>query len=372
MKYPRVVSALVLMVVANAAFADTWIAFLSKRDGDKKSLYIIQPDGSNLVNLSKELGLDWHPQWSPDGSKVVFESLTPVGQGEIIVMNADGSNRVNATNGASSDRQPRWSPDGSQILWHGWPAGRPPAEIFVADSDGSNRRSLGRGIWPDWSPDSARIGFMLDGIPNTAFIMNADGTGRRKVPDGFPHAHTRFLSWSPDGTKVAFAERLPFGRRAGRGLTRNFVYVSNDDGTNVVELSKDLIDRDSYGAAWSPDGKNIAIAVGNDVRGVDLNIYTVHANGTDLVNLTEQHGLGQNFSPVWSPDGSQIVFQVDRGGNYEVYVMNADGSNPVNLTNHPAHDCCGYWYNGPLPPVASVSPQNKLMTTWGQMKHGNQ
>ena len=46
--------------------------------------------------------------------------------------------------------------------------------------------------------------------------------------------------------------------------------------------------------------------------------------------------------------------------------MNADGSNPVNLTNHPGHDCCGVWWVNPTSTL--VSPQEKLITTWGQIK----
>ena len=48
--------------------------------------------------------------------------------------------------------------------------------------------------------------------------------------------------------------------------------------------------------------------------------------------------------------------------------MNADGSNPFNLSNHPADDIGGYWYNGLLPSATSVSPQGKLITIWGQIK----
>ena len=93
------------------------------------------------------------------------------------------------------------SPDGRQILWN--KSG--PWRIFVMNSDGSNKRNLGDGYAPIWSPDGTMIGF-TDG--RNASIMNADGSGRRRVTDEiFP---TRFVSWSRDGTKIAFDHRKTF------------------------------------------------------------------------------------------------------------------------------------------------------------------
>ena len=48
--------------------------------------------------------------------------------------------------------------------------------------------------------------------------------------------------------------------------------------------------------------------------------------------------------PVWSPDGRQLAFQSARDGNLEIYVMNADGTNPVRLTNDPADDVGAVWH----------------------------
>jgi TolB protein len=59
-------------------------------------------------------------------------------------------------------------------------------------------------------------------------------------------------------------------------------------------------------------------------------------DGSDLHALTSNQG--ENWSPSWSPDGAYLVFQTNRDGNWEIYLMNADGSNPHNLTNNPADD----------------------------------
>jgi TolB protein len=243
------------------------------------------------------------------------------------------------------------------------------------NADGSNPGNLGRGFRPKWSPDGRMIGFTLSGRPDNAFVMNADGSGRRRVTNRF--VDTEFISWSPDGTKVAFGRHTPFARHAiidgepafdgiGRviwDIQHEHIYVVNLDGIGLVELTKDLRDFDCYGAAWSPDGTKIAITSTGG-------IYVLNSDGTNPVNITIHHDFRWGFAPRWSPDGTKILyeFEVQIGDEHhgEIYIMNADGSNPVNLTNHLAHDCCGVWWVNPSSTL--VLPQEKLITTWGQIK----
>ena len=361
MRYLRVVSIAALLAVAPMfrLFADLQIVFYSDREGREIAVgqreyevFVMNPDGSNPVNLTKQIGVDRLPSVSPDKTKYLFSS-NRTGDNEIFMMNADYSNLVNLTNDPGGDAYPRWSPDGRQILWN--KSG--PWRIFVMNSDGSNKRNLGDGYRPKWSPDGRMIGFTLDGPweDDIAFVMNADGSGRRRVTDDlFP---TRFLSWSRDGTKVAFDHRKHFG------FVQNKIYIVNLDGTGLFELTKDVPEIDCYGAAWSPDGTKIAITSTGG-------IYVVNSDGTNPVNITAHHAFRWGSSPRWSPDGTKILyeFEVQIGDVHhgEIYIMNADGSNPVNLTNHPGHDCCGVWWVNPT--SALVSPQEKLITTWGQIK----
>ena len=360
MRYLRAVSIAALLAVALTCevFADLQIAFYSDREGElplvERSVFSMNPDGSNLVNLSKEIGLDSLPSVSPDKTKYLFRSKR-TGDSEIFAMNVDGSNHVNLTNSPESDQSPLWSPDGRQILWNR----SGPWRIFVMNSDGSNKRNLGDGYRPEWSPDGRMIGFTLDGPfdNDDAFVINADGSGRRRVTDDlFP---TRFISWSRDGTKVAFDHRKHFG------FVQNKIYIVNLDGTGLFELTKDVPEIDCYGAAWSPDGTKIAITSTGG-------IYVLNSDGTNPVNITIHHDFRWGRNPRWSPDGTKILyeFEVQIGDVHhgEIYVMNTDGSNPVNLTNHPAHDWAAKWQV--YPSSTLVSPQEKLISTWGQMKHG--
>ena len=62
----------------------------------------------------------------------------------------------------------------------------------------------------------------------------------------------------------------------------------------------------------------------------------MNADGRDVVRLTQSPGL--DARPAWSPDGKRIAFTSNRDGNYDIYVVNADGSNPVNAMSHPSRD----------------------------------
>jgi Tol biopolymer transport system component len=137
----------------------------------------------------------------------------------------------------------------------------------------------------------------------------------------------------------------------------------NADGSNLTNLTDGFTD--STHASWSPDGTKIAFQ--SDIGEVlDMDVFVVNVDGTHPVNLSNHRGW--DAGPWWSPDGSQILFNTVRDGNFEIYSMNVDGSNPLDLTNHPADDNSGTWLD--TSPTL-VSPEDKLIMTWGQVKHGN-
>ena len=121
------------------------------------------------------------------------------------------------------------------------------------------------------------------------------------------------------------------------------IYVMDSDGSDPVNLTNDPYD-DRF-PAWSPDGNRLAFAssrVGN------FELYVMDADGSNLVRLTQERGYDR--VPAWSPDGTKIAFFTDRDGsysdsskNYEIYVMDADGSNQVRLTNNSAWDGQPTW-----------------------------
>ncbi|HEX2046727.1 MAG TPA: hypothetical protein VHF27_03125 [Acidimicrobiales bacterium] len=103
----------------------TVIAFNSRRDDPTSDVHLMDSFGNNVVNITNNPGEDAWPNWSPDGSQITFHSRRhdPAGE-EIYRMNADGSNVVRLTNNIQADVQatfdifPAWSPDGSRIVWN--------------------------------------------------------------------------------------------------------------------------------------------------------------------------------------------------------------------------------------------------------------
>ncbi len=136
------------------------IAFVSNAnagEASEPSIWVMNADGSGQTRLtSPTLGQDFNPDWSPDGTKIVFSRITSSTMGsELYVMNADGSNlhKVPNTLTGGSDIKPSWSPDGKRIVYHSFQGGTTYAQIYTISPDGSGLKSLNRtGYHPDWQP----------------------------------------------------------------------------------------------------------------------------------------------------------------------------------------------------------------------------
>jgi hypothetical protein len=143
-------------------------------------------------------------------------------------------------------------------------------------------------------------------------------------------------AWSPDGTKIAFTSTRDDGNLE--------IYVMDADGGNQTRLTNDI--EWDYDPIWAPDGSRIAFSHGGNLP----DIYVMNADGTGPVNLTPSPASA-DYSAAWSPDGTKIAFISDRVGNAEIYVMNADGSNPTNISNTLAAEGHPDWQPIPQPPT---------------------
>ena len=108
--------------------------------------------------------------------------------------------------------------------------------------------------------------------------------------------------------------------------------------------------------SWSPDGRHIAFESNRDGN---WEIYVMGSDGSNPRRLTN-HAAADAY-PSWSPDGQHIAFESNRDGNGEIYVMGSDGSNPRRLTNHAAADAYPSWSR-----MASTSPSSPTATTTGR------
>ena len=176
------------------------ILFASNRDGNNE-LYVMNADGSGQRNLlPSPSSQEWPGSWSPDGRSIAFVTDRD-GNWEIYVMNADGSNPRNLTRNVANDggvaglSGVTWAPDG-RILYVSTRDTRDQdhPELYAMDADGSNVRRLTRAPGAEGlvsiSPGGGKLAFWrYPTKPRWAFfVMNADGSGVRKVNWKLPGA----------------------------------------------------------------------------------------------------------------------------------------------------------------------------------------
>jgi dipeptidyl aminopeptidase/acylaminoacyl peptidase len=206
-------------------------------------------------------------------------------------------------------------------------------EIFTMNPDGSNQINVSNNpaddSSPAWSRDGSKIAFVrYNGSLFNIYTMNADGSNQVNLTNSAFEGSSP--SWSPDGTKIVF------GRESD-------IFLMNADGTNPTRLILNGF-YDNH-PSFSPDGARIVFVCSRQLTDVPqtLNdeICVMNADGSNEVNVTRN--LSADAAGKFSSDGTKIDFYSNRSGQDEVYVMNADGSNPVNVSNNPAGDHTGAW-----------------------------
>ena len=243
-------------------------------------IWVMDPDGTNKVNLTRTPIMEWLPSWSPDGAYIAFVIVRPpdVTAQDLWVMDADGSNRrdLGLCDGVGRCGKLAWSPDGRRVAYS---QGN---DLWVADLVSGTRERLvvgqltetgpfnsWRGSGPTWSPDGNTLAFMCG---DDLCVISADGGNPRVIGRGI-----EYPAWSPDG---------------------------------------DLL----VGEYWSgPSDEN-----------PDMVIHRLDGSGQDVLIDARGHSGWLRF-PSWAPDGGEIV----HSDNSWLFRIDRDGTDQVQLTSAP-------------------------------------
>jgi Tol biopolymer transport system component len=217
-----------------------------------------------------------------------------------------------------------------------------PTNLFVVDPSGAGSElqltSDDRSETPVWSPDGRRIAFIhLNEGPsgrnrrepaNEVLVMDADGKNPKRI------ATFRFLtpyqgnafSWSPDGTKLAVSAMTDTSSEFSL-LNESIFIVDVQEHGKSPEL---LVEHGAF-PSWSPDGTQIAYSCFSEHNpvGFATSLCVADARGKRQPQVVANHG----WYPSWSPSGQHIAYLSRIGDKGQLMICNADGSDPIPLTD---------------------------------------
>jgi Tol biopolymer transport system component/pimeloyl-ACP methyl ester carboxylesterase len=341
-------------------------------------IYLQRVGGRNSTNLTKDSRADdTQPSFSPDGQRIAFRSDRE--GGGIYVMGATGESVTRLSDFGYS---PAWSPDGERILVGTekipQPSTRPTKSQLWMINVKTNERQLiseGDALQPNFSPHRQRITYWSRpsraGQRENIWTIPADGGEAVAVTNG----STTDLNpiWSPDGRYLYFSSnrggsinvwRVAIDEKSGAALGepeavttigaatsalhlsfsrdgRRLAYVAQEDIRNLRKVAFDISTGKTSGdptsitqgsmQLWfpdvSPDGEWLTACS----RGQQRHVFMIRTDGSELRDLTDDDYRHDGW-PRWSPNGKRIVFTSRRSGNYELWVINRDGSGLQQLT----------------------------------------
>jgi Tol biopolymer transport system component/TolB-like protein/DNA-binding winged helix-turn-helix (wHTH) protein/Flp pilus assembly protein TadD len=304
------------------------IAYASDVEGNFEIYSRVLATGETK-RLTNSPGHESFPTFSPDGTQIIFNSDVEKENNDVYLMNVDGSNVRKITDGPGWDASPpnNWSPDGTQVLLLSDRGGK--ENIYLMNIEPFAPRRIASGVESDqplntsYSPDGARIAYQM---PTEIRIFDPSSQTDRFVVKTSAGGNPMF---SPDGSKILFQDRIDEDTEICS------VNIDGSGFTNITQSpSRDI------SAAFSPDGSRIAFAANRASGTTTFEIYVMNADGSEPHLIYGDRAM--SVGPSWAPDGKSIVFMNDREGgrvgNFELFSVNVDGGDERRLTIRPRYD----------------------------------
>jgi Tol biopolymer transport system component/DNA-binding winged helix-turn-helix (wHTH) protein len=373
------------------------IAFVSRNEKDGNAdIYVKLIDSETPLRLTTDPAADAYPAWSPDGRHIAFLRQFADRSVVYLVPAIGGAERKLAEvaanlyssfesgyQGCVLSQSLSWSPTGESLAVVDKSSPSEPYSIFLLSRETGEKRRLtyppagviGDG-WTVFSPDGKTLAFVrLSGVADAdIYVLPLNGGAPKRLT--FGKAGINGLTWTPDGRDIFFSLPRSTGARFGlwkisanggapeqvvrgldvpdptissRGNRLAFTQIINDYNVWRIGLTGSrnqnhsmtpLISSTQIDAVahYSPDGKKIVFG---STRSGSPELWLCEADGSHPVQLTNLHAnIG---APRWSSDSRKIAFDLRVGGNSDIYVISADGGQPRRLTVEPSEDMVPSW-----------------------------
>lgn len=260
-----------------------------------------------MVNITGTPYFKTTPAFSPDGGKIAYSAYVDGKQGIWIMSIEEGESNSSVLTDVVAGVHPSWSPDGKRLVFHALTESREPpyfkSEIFIVDVEEKKPQPIGEGYNPSWSPKGDKIAYVYQ---RNLWVMDVNGENKERLTE---KGYNDYPSWSPDGKKLVF-------------FSDNDIKILDLQTKKITSLTNS--DWNGY-PSWSPKGDKIVFVSTRDKLSEEksssrqYDLWIMNPDGTNLQPLTNNK-FRESF-PSWSPDGKSIAFQLDKGGNFDIWVL---------------------------------------------------
>jgi Tol biopolymer transport system component len=316
------------------------LSFVRTGDGGlKRYLFVVNADGSAQQQVTSDIVVEGTTQWSPDGKRILMQAGVS-GVSNVVVLDVGPDNMAGAPLSLTSDigkdsAFPAWSPDGSRVAFQSKKDGEL-FQVYVMDADGNNKRRISDGNGfaglPAWSPDGDSIAYVsgeqqLAGSQRELYVAPLSGGEPRKLTS--LKSNLSNPQWSPDSATIAVLQAL-----ADRQY--NLLLVNAATGEHRTLLQGGVVRDQRY----SPSGDEIAYY--NVTPNEGSNVYVVRVSDGAIRNLTD--GPGDDYQATWSPDGSMLAWSSKPGaGEYRIVAASPDGTGRRTISSGEGDDYQPAW-----------------------------